>query len=161
MSIRLGELLVEQGALTLEQRDEVLRLQEEAHRPFGVIAEEYFGVSPNVIEDVWAKQYAMIALRLDPLAVQVDQSVLDIITKRQAWQFGLIPVREHQGEMEFVTSMECMARALRFVGWRMPVLSTFYICDLHSLKRGLALHYPFESLDAEMADKFLRHKPAA
>lgn len=161
MSIRLGELLVEQGALTLDQRDEVLRLQQGAHRPFGVIAEERFGVSPSDIEEAWATQYAMIAMRIDPLSVQVEKLTLDIITKRQAWQFGLIPIREHQGEIEFVTSMECMARALRFVGWRMPVLCTFGICDLHTLKLGLSLHYPFEGLDAQTADKFLRSKPAA
>lgn len=161
MSIRLGELLVEQGAITLDQRDEILSMQSQSHRPFGVIAEEMFGVSPSDIEEAWAIQYATIAMRIDPLSVEVCKDTLDIITKRQAWQFGLIPIREYEGEIQFVTSMECMARALRFVGWRIPVLCTFAICDLDTLKGGLALHYPFESLDSETADKFLRQRPAA
>lgn len=161
MTIRLGELLVEQGALTLAQCDEIVAIQSQTARPFGVIAEERFGVSPGVIEQAWAEQYAMIATRIDPLSVEVHEQTLALITKRQAWQFGLLPILEHDGEIEFVTSMECLARALRFVGWRMPGVCTFGICDLHTLKLGLSMHYPFESLDAGMADDFLRKRPAA
>lgn len=161
MSIRLGELLVEQGALSVEQRDEIVELQRTTTRPFGVLAEERFGVSPGDIEQAWAEQYAQIATRIDPLNVEVDEQTLSLITKRQAWQFGLLPVQEHDGEIEFVTSMECLARALRFVGWRMNRVCTFGICDLHTLKLGLAMHYPFESLDAGMADQFLKRRSAA
>ena len=103
----------------------------------------------------------MIATRIDPLAIEVDQQTLALITKRQAWQFGLLPILEHNGEIEFVTSRECLARALRFVGWRMTGQSSFGICDLHTLKLGLAMHYPFEALDSGLADEFLRQRPAA
>ena len=106
MSIKLGELLVEQGAMTAQERDEVLEIQRRSPRPFGVIAEEHFGVSPAIIEQAWASQYAMIAPRVDPLAVEINEQTLAMLTNRQAWQFGLIPILEHDGEIEFVTSME-------------------------------------------------------
>ena len=161
MGIRLGELLVQHGALSADQRDEILAIQKSTQRPFGVIAEEHFGVLPGDVEQAWAAQYAMIAARIDPLSAEVDEHTLALVTKRQAWQFGLIPILEHDGEIEFATSMECLARALRFVGWRMPGLCTFGICDLHTLKLGLSMHYPFESMDSELMDQFLNKKPAA
>ena len=161
MGIRLGELMVERGVISREQCDEILAHQRTHHRPFGVIAEECFGVSPGDIEQAWATQYAMIATRVDPLALEIDEQTLALITKRQAWQFGLLPVLEHEGEIEFVTSMECLARALRFVGWRMTGACTFAICDLHTLKLGLSMHYPFEALDSGLADQFLRKNSAA
>ena len=161
MSIRLGELLVERGALSVEQRDEILKLQEKLIRPFGVIAEERFGVLPSDIDQAWAEQYGMIASRVDPLGCDVDDGVLGLISKRQAWQFGLIPISDDGDEICFVTSVECLSRALRFVGWRMPGACSFGICDLHTLKLGLAMHYPFESLDSGMIDHILKHNPAA
>lgn len=161
MSIRLGELLVEQGALTIDQRNEILDHQKQSPRPFGVIAEERFGVSPGDIEQAWASQYAMIATRVDPLAIELEEQTRSLLSKRQAWQFGLIPVLEIHGEIEFVTSMECLARALRFVGWRIPGLCTFGICDLHTLKLGLAMHYPIEGMDTGLVDQIIKHKPAA
>ncbi|MEX0875947.1 MAG: hypothetical protein WD114_00685 [Phycisphaerales bacterium] len=161
MTIRLGELLVLQGALSEAQRDEILGIQRETHRPFGVIAEELFGVAPSDIEQAWASQYAMIAPRIDPVTAEIGDSVLGLITKRQAWQFGLIPVADLGGEIQFVTSRESLARALRFVGWRMNELCTFAICDLATLKRGLDAHYPFEGVDMDMVDRLMQRKPAA
>ncbi len=161
MGIKLGELLVEQGALNTSQRDEILQVQHDRHRPFGVIAEERFGVSPEDIEQAWASQYAMIAARVDPLCVEIEPRILALLTERQAWQFGLIPLGEYDGEIKFATSTECLARALRFVGWRIPSLCTFDICDLHTLKLGLAMHYPIEQMDMGLMDQIIRPKPAA
>jgi len=161
MTIRLGELLVEQGALSASQRDEILKIQLDSRRPFGVIAEERFGVSPGDVEQAWATQYAMIATRIDPLSLEVDERTRSMISARQAWQFGLIPILEHDGEIEFVTSMECLARALRFVGWRIPGMCNFGICDLHTLKLGLAMHYPIEHMDTTIVDQIIGKNSAA
>jgi hypothetical protein len=161
MTIRLGELLVVQGALTGAQRNEILEIQSKSQRPFGVIAEERFGVSPGIIEMAWATQYASIAKRINPTAIEIDTPLLELVSKRQAWQFGLIPVRQLEGEIEFVTSMECLIRALRFVGWRIQSMCTFGICDLPTLKRGLEMHYPFESASSSMVDQMVKQHPAA
>jgi len=161
MCIRLGELLMVHGALTGEQRDEILEIQSKSHRPFGVIAEERFGVAPAIIELAWAEQYASIAKRINPLEIEVDDQLRGLITKRQAWQFGLIPIRQLDDEIEFVTSMECLIRALRFVGWRMQCLCSFGVCDLQTLKQGLDMHYPFESASSEMFDKMNKQSPVA
>jgi len=161
MSIRLGELLVLQGVITPEQQQEIVEIQRESARPFGVIAEERFGVDPCAIEQAWAAQYAMIAQRLDPCEMEIDDDVLGLVSKRQAWQFGFIPVAQDNEEIQLVASRETLARALRFVGWRIPDLCTFAICDLEVLRRGLETHYPLPGADVELVDRFMKNRPAA
>ncbi len=161
MSIRLGELLVQLGAITVQQQEEILEIQRASPRPFGVIAEERFGIDPCVIEQAWAAQYAMIAQRVDPAEFEIADQVLELISKRQAWQFGFIPIEQAEGEIRLVAARETLARALRFVGWRIPELCTFAICDLATLRRGLEMHYPLPGADVELVDRFAKKRPAA
>ncbi len=161
MSIRLGELLVLQGVITSEQQQQILESQLESGRPFGVIAEEQFGVEPTAVEQAWASQYAMIAPRVEPAEIEIDAQVLEIVSKRQAWQFGFVPFACEGVETQLVAARETLARSLRFVNWRLPGLCTFAICDLASLRRGLETHYPLPGADVELVDRFLRKRPAA
>lgn len=89
MVLRLGDLLVEYGVLTPDQRDHVVQEQQTNPRPFGMLAEELFGVDPGVIEHAWAVQFAMISPRIDPCTIEHDPDLHSVITSRQAWQFGL------------------------------------------------------------------------
>lgn len=161
MSIRLGELLVVQGVITPEQQEEILQAQKQSGRPFGVIAEEQFGVAPAAIENAWTIQYAMIAPRLDPSECEIPAQVLELVTKRQAWQFGFIPCDVKEEEITLVCARETLARSLRFVNWRINGLCTFAICDLKTLRRGLETHYPFPGADMDLADRFGGKRPAA
>ena len=161
MSIRLGELLVLQGVLTPEQQVEILEIQKKSGRPFGLIAEECFGVDPCAIEQAWAAQYAMIAQRVSPCELEIPEDVLSLISKRQAWQFGFMPIARCDGEIQMVAARETLARALRFVGWRISDLCTFAICDVDSLRRGLETHYPLPGADVELVDRFMKNRPAA
>lgn len=161
MSIRLGELLVVQGIITPEQRDQILEHQKSSHRPFGVIAEERFGVAPGAIEQAWTVQYAMIATRINPSEHEIPAQVLELVTKRQAWQFGFIPFEVQEDEITLVAARETLARSLRFVNWRLNGLCTFAICDLNTLRRGLETHYPFPGADMELVDRFAPQNPAA
>ncbi len=153
--VRLGDLLVERGALTGEQRDEILGVQQSRARPFGVLAEEMFGVQPHIVEQAWAEQHAMIATRLDPRAVDIEPTVLSLIERRQAWQFGLIPVRQTGGTLECVTAPDYLARAMRFAGWRVPMDCSFSICDRPTLATALGIHYPIEGMDAAFVEQVM------
>ncbi len=153
--VRLGDILVERGALTNAQRNEILEAQRDRARPFGALAEEMFGVQPHVVEQAWADQHAMIAPRLDPRAAQIDPRVLALIERRQAWQFGLIPVRQHHGVLECVTAPDYLARAMRFAGWRVPMDCTFSMCDKEMLATALGIHYPIEGLDAAFVEQVM------
>lgn len=161
MTIRLGELLVVQGIISPEERDQILGHQKTSQRPFGVIAEESFGVAPEAIEQAWTIQYAMIAPRIDPAEAEIQPEVLELVTKRQAWQFGFVPCSMNDDEITLVAARETLARSLRFVNWRLNALCTFAICDLDGLRRGLETHYPFPGADSEIVEQFLRNPPAA
>lgn len=161
MALRLGDLLVQYGVLSSEQRDSVVAEQQSNPRPFGLLAEELFGVDPTVIEHAWAEQFAMISPRLDPCTIEFDTELHSVITSRQAWQFGFIPVERLVDGIVCVTSIECLARALRFVGWRVDEPCSFVICDHHALEVGLSMIYPMDGVDSEMMNRFLSRPPAA
>ncbi|MEM9372592.1 MAG: hypothetical protein AAGA55_03030 [Planctomycetota bacterium] len=150
MTIRLGDLLVEHGCLTADQRDRILDAQRSNVRPFGLLAEELFGVSPSDVETAWATQYASIAPRFDPRLHAIEPGVLGLIEPRQAWQFRLIPVRQEGDEHVFVTSVESLSRALRFTGWRIPGPCTFSVCEPDVLTIGLGMHYPIEGMQPDL-----------
>lgn len=161
MALRLGDLLIQYGVLTPEQCDTVAKEQETNPRPFGLLAEELFNIDPGVIEHAWAVQFAMISPRVDPRTIEHDEDLHSVITSRQAWQFGFIPVERHQDGIVCATSIECLARALRFVGWRVDEPCSFVICDHNALEVGLSMHYPMEGADSAMMNRFLSRPPAA
>ena len=49
MTLRLGDLLVNRGAMTGQQRDAVLEYQRLTGRPFGELAERLFGVGQAAV----------------------------------------------------------------------------------------------------------------
>lgn len=161
MVLRLGDLLIQQGVLTPEQCDQIADEQQTNPRPFGLLAEELFGVDPGVIEHAWAVQFAMISPRINPCEIAHDESVHSVITDRQAWQFGFIPVERVAEGLICATSIECLARALRFVGWRIEEPCSFVICDHSALEMGLSNIYPMDGVDSAMMNRFLSRPPAA
>ncbi len=161
MTIKLGNLLVLHGALTEDQRDAIVAQQELIDRPFGVLAEEMFGVSPSDVEHAWAVQYASRAQQIDPRTHIVEPDLLSTVAPRQAWQFGLIPMFTKNGETVFVTCTEYLARALRFVGWRFEGACSFAICSFDELVDGLKAHYQIDGMDEEMLARLLNRRDAA
>jgi hypothetical protein len=161
MGLRLGDLLVQRGQLTRQQCDEIFERQRGTHTPFGVLAEELFGVDPGAVEDAWAVQFAGIAPRVDPSKVDVAPDMLDKIERRQAWQFGLIPLGVDEHGLVFVTSTECLARAMRFAGWRVMSPFSFVICEHNALRIGLETHYPMPGMNKDPLDAAMSRPSAA
>lgn len=143
--IRLGDLLVIQGSLTEQQRDEILAAQRDTIRPFGALAEELFGINPADVEAAWASQYAAMSPAStgdDGSTPAVDPDALGTLDRRQAWQFAICPLHEDDAELVLATTREHLPRALRFVGWRLTRPSRFEITDRQTLGRLLEAHYP-------------------
>lgn len=146
-AIRLGEILVEQGLLTELQRDQVVAAQNASGQPFGLLAEQMFGICPSQVELAWTKQYGRLAERIDPSRAAVDAGVIGLIERRQAWQFGVLPCRMEAGllggpELVVATSERFLTRAMRFVGWRIAGATRFALCDEAALADALEAHYP-------------------
>lgn len=148
MKLRLGHVLVDSGVLTEEQVRAVLEHQQECHRPFGVLCEELLGIEPKVIEDAWARQYAMTTRTIDPRYEVFDADVRDLITRRQAWQFRVLPIRFDDCELMVATTAKHLSRALRFVQNTLGVPTYLVLAEPLALGNALCLHYPLPGMTA-------------
>lgn len=148
MVVRLGDIMVERGLLTDEQRQAIIEHQRLNPRPFGLLAEEMFGVNPRAVERAWAAQYAQYAPHIDPAGERATPEALSLVDARQAWQFGVLPLRIEQDELVVATTEDRLARALRFCGWRIPMGCRFVLAEEEGLFTTLARHYPMAGLNA-------------
>ncbi|MCL4198402.1 MAG: hypothetical protein KJZ69_13020 [Phycisphaerales bacterium] len=147
--LRLGELLVQQGHLTEEQVEEILEAQRECGRPFGYLAEKLFGLSVQEIEGAWAKQYEMMTGTVDLDRERIDREVNSLVSRRQAWQFGIMPLRRHGSELLVGTTVEHLPRAVRFVTWHIDEPTSFVITSNKSLEAMLRTHYNLPGMSLE------------
>jgi len=148
-TLRLGDILVMHGVLTHEQKNEVLEEQRLGGRPFGELAEWMFNISPGEVERAWAAQVAGLTERVDPRLVEVDVYALRQIGRRQAWQFAALPLCFDGEELVICTAEEHLARALKFVGWKIGAICRFVISDSLNLGEAMSRHYPLAGMRAD------------
>ncbi len=149
MTIRLGELLVEQGVLTRDQVEAILEAQQRRSRPFGVLAEELFGIDPAAIEHAWAEQYSRISPAPALSATSFEREAAVTVNRRQAWQFRVLPIRFDGAELVLATTVEHLPRALKFASHCLTVPCVFVTLDAADLGRWLCERYPMPGLTAE------------
>jgi hypothetical protein len=147
-TLRLGDILVNQGVLTPQQRDEVLEEQRLGGRPFGELAEWMFGINPEAVERAWAEQVATLTERVDPRLVEVDPYALRQVGRRQAWQFAVLPLCFDGEELVVCTTKERLTRALRFVGWKIGAISRIVLAEPLSLGEAMERYYPLAGMRA-------------
>lgn len=144
MTIPIGTLLVRQGVITEDQRDQVLLRQRLTHRPFGQIAEEILGVDARAVEDAWAEQYAQSTRWLVPLEEELDPAVRELVTRRQAWQFGILPVRYDDSDLMVCTTRDALIRAMNFASRQIPVQCYFVLAGPDDLAAALTRFYQID-----------------
>jgi len=144
---RLGDLLVAQGILTPEQRDQILDAQEAEPRPFGLLAEQMFNVRPSDVEQAWADQLVAIPERIDPAIILPDRDCLALIDRRQAWQFGVLPLGRRGPDLRLCTCPTMLLKAVRFASWRLSGGCLIELAEPDRLALALQQHYPMAGLD--------------
>jgi hypothetical protein len=143
MAVRIGDVLVGMGALNSEQVDAVLTEQRRTGRPFGVIAERLFDLDSRVLDRAWAEQYAANSTPVDPLRERCDLEVVQTVTRRQAWQFRVLPLRRDAGgDVMVCTSKDNLPRALRFAYGHFGPSCFFVVCEDERLLDALEKHHP-------------------
>lgn len=140
--VRLGELLVELGALSPEHVDHILKVQKQVGRPFGDLAERLYGVHPRTVERAWARQYANLSANVDPGLIDIDPEVVRLLNRRQAWQFKLISASRVEGELQLVTDEKHLPRAMAFASMTFAEPVYFVVVDSATLIEKLKAHYP-------------------
>jgi hypothetical protein len=149
MELRLGELLIESGVLSEAQVRAILAHQRETGTPFGVIAERLFDVDPDAVELAWARQYASLTRTIDPDVEVFDPRAIELVTRRQAWQFRVLPVRFEPVELMMATTQAHLRRALRFATNVIGVPVFIVMAEPAALGRALCRHYALPGMTAE------------
>ncbi len=144
---KFGSLLVSQNLITNEQRLEILEMQKTCAKPFGLLAENLFNVHPRDTQRVWLMQYMSVATRINLCSYHVDTRYLSLMSKRQAWQFKLMPVAFTQGCLLLATTEQNLARAHRFATKHIDLPFIFVIAkDQTDLELGLEKSYPGKAM---------------
>ena len=146
MEVRLGQLLVQSGVLSREQVEQVLAEQAVCGEPFGLLCERMFSVDPSAVEDAWAVQYVNLARHVDPLDESIDPQARDTVTRRQAWQFRVLPIRFDGRELMLATTQQHLRRALRFANNVIAVPVYLVLCEPQHLGEALCRHYPLPGM---------------
>ncbi|MDZ4832135.1 MAG: hypothetical protein SGJ09_18320 [Phycisphaerae bacterium] len=148
--MRIGEILVRQGTLSRGQVDRALIEQRHSSEPFGVVCERLFGLSPKIVEGVWAAQYAQLVADVVPRLDQLDPRAESIVTRRQAWQFKLAPLRYEDEQLVVATSAEFLPRALRFAITHIAAEVFFVLVTSKELAQHLMERFPMLGMDEDM-----------
>ena len=144
----IGQHLVWRGILTQGQVQAILNHQRKHGQAFGAIAERWFGVLAQDIDQAWADQYAALDTACDLDDETVDPGVTRAIGRRQAWQMQLLPLRVEDGVIVAATTRDNLPRAMRFA-WRhfdRPVY--LRVADHDQLRAHLQRHHPWPTLAA-------------
>jgi hypothetical protein len=149
MQGRLGEVLVQSGVLSQEQVEQVLMKQSECGKPFGLLCERMFSIAPSQIEDAWASQYAGLTRTINPATESFDPQALSLITRRQSWQFRVLPIRFDEGELMLATTEQHLRRGLRFATNVITVPVYLVIAAPDALGQALCKHYPLPGMTAK------------
>jgi hypothetical protein len=150
--IPIGEILIEQGVLTRKQVDHLLAVQRSCHRPIGDLAERLYGISATAIEDAWVEQYLRTVGEVDLNEVQVDVRCLRLLSRRQAWQFRLLPANRDGGDLNVATDAENLVRAVNFSTRKLDEPTFFLIARRDQLREFLKEHYPVPNFMQEFSE---------
>ena len=150
--IQIGELLVEQGVLTRAQVKHILQVQKLSHRPFGDLAERLYAIEPKAVEDAWVEQYIRTAGVVDLEDQQIETECLRLLSRRQAWQFHLLPLNREDETVSMATSPENLVRSVNFATRAVQEPVHFLLAERKQLREFLMKHYPVPQFIAQYAD---------
>lgn len=157
--IQIGQLLVEQGVLTTKQVEQIIKVQQSSHRPFGDLAERLFGIDPRAVEDAWVEQYIRTVGVVDLSQLAIETEALRVLNRRQAWQFHLLPINRDPEPapgtdvpgLNMATSGESLVRAVNFAVKKLDDPIHFLIAERDQLREFLMRHYPVPQYIARYA----------
>ena len=150
--IQIGQLLIEQGVLTSQQVEHILKVQRISHRPFGDLAERLFGISPQAVEDAWVQQYMRMVGTVDLDHIRFDEQCLRLLNRRQAWQFHMLPMNRSDDHLNIATDKESLVRAVNFSAKKLDEPVFFQLAEREQLRAFLMKHYPVPEHIAQYAE---------
>lgn len=86
------------------------------------------------------------ALTVDPGRSSIDPRILAVLTRRQAWQFQLLPLYRDRHGLVAATTRENQSRAVRFASQKMDEPVTILLVEAAPLRRRLSRCYPWPAM---------------
>lgn len=152
--LRIGDLLLAQGALTPAQVEHILLVQKTTGRPFGDLAERLYGVAPDVVEGAWVRQFAAASPAVDLSAESPSAVCLSLVDRRQAWQFRLLPLCRVGEHLRLATAAGSLVRAVNFSARHFDEPVDVFLASEGDLNAALMRHYQVPTCMAQMAGGF-------
>lgn len=151
--MRIGEMLVSAGLLSSEQVEEILRKQQSHPEPFGLLAQRMFGTDTKDIERIWTETTIQMNATVRPDIGEIDDSVIDLLTRRQAWQFRFLPMHiDASGTLIAATTRSQLSRAVRFATRVLDRPCSFVLTDAEFLAENLEAYYALPGLDHRVVE---------
>lgn len=143
---RIGELLCARGVLTRQQLETILTYQTSTGRPLGWIAEQLCQVDPCEVVSAWCEQYVRSATFVDLDNEVNSPHVLDTVSRRQAWQFQILPLRREDGVLVIATAAQRLDGAANFTWRRLNEPVYLVVAKDDQLKRHVMERYPWPTM---------------
>lgn len=90
----------------------------------------------------WADDYVAVCDHRDIGAGEVSPECAGLISRRQARQFQMVPVRWSEGQLEIATTQQCLERALEFCMQSLTHACRFVVVSPDRLEQLVAEVYP-------------------
>lgn len=153
-SLHIGQILIDQGVLNEQQVFQALQAQRHSGVPFGVLAERMFDVTLASIERAWVEQYQQMTGTIDLSGQEIDEQALTLISRRQAWQFEMIPLGfEPDGELVIAASSRRLPRSVTFGVNQLGPVVYFRVAETNQLREFLQRYYPMPEISQHMIDR--------
>lgn len=143
---RLGTILRRHGQLRAAQVASILTKQAVSGRPFGELAQQMFGLDHRVIEQAWIEQYLQHGTEVDLHTQFMDRNVRGVVTRRQAWQFDLLPIRREDDQLMIATTARRLPRTVTFAWRRLREPVYLVVAPQAQLEHYLQMHYPWQAM---------------
>ncbi|HEY2845861.1 MAG TPA: hypothetical protein VGJ09_19530 [Bryobacteraceae bacterium] len=124
-----------------------------SHRPFGDLAERLYGINPRAVEDAWVEQYLRTVGVIDLDDHEIETDCLRLLSRRQAWQFHVLPMNREDDSLQMATSAEDLVRSVNFSTRRIDEPVHFLIAERAQLREFLMKHYPVPEFIANFSSQ--------
>ena len=143
----IGNILIEQGVLTLKQVATAMQAQAESEAPLGRIAEQLFDVQRTVIIEALAEQVVMRAPDASLATEQFDPQCLRMISAKEAWDNLILPIRWENGELLCATTVETLPGSIELLQQKLDCPFHFAIAEMRPLEEFIASLYAYEGVE--------------
>lgn len=142
----IGSILVRLGELSPRQVAVVLETQKDDPQPFGRLARRLWHVPQWALDAALTEQLERTRPAADFERDAPDAGLTHLLSRRQAWQFELVPLKREGTRAVFATSRARAARAKGYLRGEFGPEATLCLAEDAQLYHHLQALYPWDAM---------------